>query len=172
MTNNSNFTLYITGIPATGKTTVAKELEKRLGMRYLEINTEVFEHGYYYGYDITRDSVIIDEDLLIPHLDSLLQLNSKNCLVGPLIPISSTISLVIILRTKVSELRFRLKERNYDEEKIEENIEAEIMNILYYDAIELFSENIVFEVQNNDNKLNETCTEIVSIIRQHHPSIL
>ena len=172
MTNNSVFTLYITGIPGTGKTTVAKELQKQLGLRYLEINTEVLEHGFFYGYDINRDSVIIDEELLIPHLDSLLQLNNLNCLVGPLISISSSISLIIVLRTKVSELRLRLKERNYDEKKIEENIEAEIMNILYYDAIELFPEKSVFEVQNNDNSLNETCAEILSIIRQHHPSVL
>ncbi|NHJ02101.1 MAG: AAA family ATPase [Candidatus Heimdallarchaeota archaeon] len=172
MQNTSDFTLYITGIPGTGKTTVAKELVKRLKMHYLEINTEVLEQGFYYGYDITRDSVIIDEELLIPHLEGLLKLSSRNCLVGPLIPLSKHISLIIILRTHIPNLRKRLEARNYNTNKIEENIEAEIMNILYYDAIEFFPENMIFEVQNNDCRLNETCDEVISIIRQHDPSVL
>ncbi|MFW9780112.1 MAG: AAA family ATPase, partial [Candidatus Heimdallarchaeota archaeon] len=63
--------VYITGVTGTGKTTVAERLTQLLNLPFVEINTIVLDEGYYLGYDITRDTVIIDEELLAPHLEML-----------------------------------------------------------------------------------------------------
>ena len=65
-----------------------------------------------------------------------------------------------------------MQSRNYPEEKIESNVEAEIMNIIFYDAIELFPGQKVIEVNNDDHSIDETCDQIISIVRQHHPSVI
>lgn len=164
--------IYITGVTGTGKTTIAKRLTERLFLNYLEINEIVLKKELFLGYDINRDSLIIDEDLLIPHLESIIDDTKRLCLVGGIIPLKTPFHLIIVLRCNVNNLRNRLQSRNYPEEKIESNVEAEIMNIIFYDAIELFPGQKVIEVNNDDHSIDETCDQIISIVRQHHPSVI
>ncbi|MFX0122524.1 MAG: adenylate kinase family protein [Candidatus Hodarchaeota archaeon] len=164
--------LYITGVTGTGKTSIAKELAEQLSLDYLEINTLVLEKGFYLGYDINRNSVIIDEELLISHIEPIIANKRRLCLVGGIIPLKDVFNLIIVLRCGVNILRQRLKSRNYPKDKIESNIEAEIMNVVYYEAIEFFPDQKVVEVYNDDFSVEETCSQIILIIRQHHPSIL
>ena len=118
---------------------MAKKLSKLLALNCLEVNTIVLEKGFYLGYDINRNSVIIDDDLLVPHLELTIANTDRLCLVGGIIPLKSSFDLIIVLRCHIEVLRQRLLARSYPEEKIEENIEAEIMNIIYYEANEFFS---------------------------------
>jgi adenylate kinase len=172
MDNFSSLQLYITGVTATGKTSVAKKLCDLLNLSYLEINSVVLEKGLFFGYDINRDSVIIDEELLTRELNAIITRNKRLCLAGSIIPLKYVFDLIIVLHCGINTLRERLSERNYSKEKIEENIEAEIMNIIYYDSIEFYCEKRVFEVYNDENSIEETCEKIISIIGQHHPGIL
>lgn len=172
MDNFSSLQLYITGVTATGKTSVAKKLCDLLNLSYLEINSVVLEKGLFFGYDINRDSVIIDEELLTRELNAIITRNNRLCLAGSIIPLKNVFDLIIVLHCGINTLRERLSERNYSKEKIEENIEAEIMNIIYYDSIEFYCEKRVFEVYNDENSIEETCEKIISIIGQHHPGIL
>ncbi len=171
MSHHPPFRIYITGVTGTGKTAVAKRLTQRLFLNYLEINEVVLEKEQFLGYDINRDSLIIDEDLLIPLLESVIADTKRLCLVGGMIPLKCAFNLIIVLRCHVNVLRKRLQGRNYPEEKIESNIEAEIMNIIYYDAIEFFPGQNVIEVNNDDHSIDETCDQIISVVRQHHPSV-
>ncbi|MFX0209647.1 MAG: AAA family ATPase [Candidatus Hodarchaeota archaeon] len=172
MSELSPLRLYITGVTGTGKTTVAQKLTQQLSLDYLEVNTLVLEKGFYLGYDINRDSVIIDDELLIPHIESIVADNKRLCLVGGIIPLKDVFELIIVLRCGIPILKQRLISRNYPKEKIESNLEAEIMNVVYYEAIEFFPEQKVVEVYNDENSIDETCNQISSIVRQHHPGIL
>jgi adenylate kinase len=162
--------VYITGVPGTGKTYVAKKLKNVLKCSYYEINDIVIENGFYLGYDINRDSLIIDEELLISHLESLIAKQNRICLVGGIIPMDIPFHVVIVLRCNVNVLRQRLAKRNYSKEKIEENVEAEIMNILYYDAMELITAKYIIEVTNDDHSIEETCNQILLKLKQHFSS--
>ncbi len=172
MSRLSSFRLYITGGTGTGKTSVAKKLTRILSLEYLELNTVVLEKGFYLGYDINRDSVIIDDDLIIAYLEKVIINKQRICLVGGIIPLKNIFDLIIVLRCRADILRLRLLSRNYPEEKIEANIEAEIMNVVYYEAIEFFSDQKVIEVNNDEYSIDITCDQIVSKVRQHHPSVL
>ena len=91
------FRIYITGVTGTGKTTVAKRLTQLLFLNYLEINEVVLEKELILGYDINRDSLIIDEDLLIPLLESMIADTKRLCLVGGMIPLKGPFNLIIVL---------------------------------------------------------------------------
>jgi adenylate kinase len=167
MSDLSPLRLYITGVTGTGKTAVAEKLTQQLSLDYLEVNNLVLEEGFYLGYDINRDSVIIDDELLIPHIESIITDNKRFCLVGGIIPLKDVFELIIVLRCGIPILKQRLISRNYPEDKIESNLEAEIMNVVYYEAIEFFPEHKVVEVYNDESSINETCNQISSIVRQH-----
>jgi adenylate kinase len=159
--------VYLTGVPGTGKTTVAERLAQLLALPYFEINTIVLEKGFYLGYDITRDTVIIDEELLAPHLEMLVTEQSRICLVGGILSLRVPFDLIIVLHCQVPVLRDRLQARNYSSAKIEANIEAEIMNVLYYDALELLSAKHIIEVSTGYSSVDETCQQIISLGLQH-----
>jgi len=61
-------------------------------------------------------------------------------------------------------LRRRLASRKYSEKKIETNIEAEIMNIIYYETVEGFPAEKVIEITNDNRNVENTCNEIISVI--------
>ncbi len=159
--------IYITGVPATGKTSIAKELSQQLSLCYFEINDIVIEHNFTLGYDINRDTLIIDDELIIPHLESLFNKHERICLVGSLFPLKTKVDIIFIIHCAIPVLRQRLRERNYSDEKIEANVEAEIMNLIYYDASEFFPQRIIYEITNNFDTVNKTCDQIILIIQEH-----
>ena len=149
MKRNKTCRVYITGTPGTGKTSIAKILVKELDLLYIEINELVLNEGYFIGYDVDRDTVIIDDDLLIPVIEDILETNPRICLVGGVLPLKDLFDIIYVIRCRADILRERLKSRNYTEEKIEANIEAEIMDIVFLEMIDNFPSNKIMSVSND-----------------------
>jgi len=171
MVEKNSLILYITGVPGTGKTSIAKHLSQKLALKYLEINDTVKKNGLYYGYDINRDTLIVDDELLIKRLKQEISLNKRMCIAGGIIFENLSFDIIIVLHSSIPKLRRRLEARRYDKEKIESNIESEIMNVLYYELLEFNSSDIIHEVMNDNRTVEETCVEILSIIKKHRFSI-
>lgn len=57
-----------------------------------------------------------------------------------------------MLRAKPSTLYDRLKERNYPEAKLQENLDAEIMEVLLAEAQEAYDKEIVVELHSNESE--------------------
>ncbi|MHA1993493.1 MAG: adenylate kinase family protein [Candidatus Hodarchaeales archaeon] len=168
MSDSSVLRIYITGTPGTGKTIIAKNLSYNLDLDFLEINDLIIEEGLYLGYDIDRDTLIVDDELLTQNLFKKLKANKKICISSGMVLLGLPIDYIIILHTSISILRKRLESRDYSNEKIESNLEAEIMNILFYEFSEFYPQDIMFEIQNDDRNIEDTCNEIISIIGKHH----
>ena len=164
--------IYITGTPGTGKTSIAECLAKKMRVEFIEVNTLVIQEGLYIGYDINRDTLIIDDELLGKRMSKILQSNGGVCVSGGVVIPGLPFDQIIILHSSIPTLRDRLKERGYSKEKIESNIEAEIMNVLYYEMTENYKIDQIFEVSNDNQSIEETCKQIQSIIREHHLGIL
>ena len=58
--------------------------------------------------------------------------------------------MVVVLRTDSTKIYDRLKDRNYPETKLQENLDSEIMGILLEEARESYDEEIVAELQSNE----------------------
>ena len=74
------------------------------------------------------------------------------------------LDLVIILRCDPSILRDRLTLRNYSEEKMAENLEAEALNIIYGEAMEYISKERIFQLDTTYSQPQENADKLMDFI--------
>ncbi|MHA1243747.1 MAG: adenylate kinase family protein [Candidatus Heimdallarchaeota archaeon] len=130
---NHNFpqVIIISGTPGVGKTSVSIELQKQ-GYSILNLNDFIINSGLYFGYDYSRESVIIDDEILIEKLtEEFAQIKGILFVEGhtaELVP-NDFVSNIFVIRCNPSILRTRLQaSRKYTRDKIEDNVQAEIMD--------------------------------------------
>lgn len=154
----------IGGSPGTGKTTITKYLSNEYEI--IELSQFILENGLYLGYDWKKDSIIIDNEALQLELMKLPRERST-IIEGhaiDLIP-RTMVTYCIILRLNPGVMRQRLSDRGYSENKIEENIEAEIMEICYWDAVDAFGEERVKMLDTTNISIDTLVTEVKSIFK-------
>jgi adenylate kinase len=121
--------IALTGTPGTGKTTIAKILTGRYGLKVVDLNEVVRTHRYYTGWDEQRECLIVDLEALRAHqfLDDLVFEGH----LSHVLPVDR----VIVLRTNPVALRSRLQKKAFSEKKINENVEAEILDSILIEAL-------------------------------------
>jgi len=124
----------LTGTPGTGKTSTAKEIEgfEIVDLREFALENNIGEKKEELEIDVSelRDafeaSTKTDKDLLFEgHFAHYLSAD-----------------LCIVLRCEPEELRKRLNGRGYSDDKIEENVEAEKIDLTLQEAVEI-QENVL-----------------------------
>ena len=143
--------IIITGTPGAGKTSHSELLAQNIpSFRHLSINAFVKERGCHEGWDEGAQSWIVDEDALLDGLEQDLIRETGGYIIDwhacDLFP-KAWIDLVIVLRTSTEKLYDRLKTRGYGEAKLQENIDAEIMEVILNEARESYDERIVVELR-------------------------
>ncbi len=158
--------IVVTGTPGTGKTSVARELARRLGALHIDLSKYVIEEGLYIDYDVERASFIIDEEKVIDRIKELISKHDNIVIdthYGEIAP-PELVDKVIVLRTDPEELEKRLLEKGWWWEKIRENIEAEILSVCTHNAIEVFGEEKVYEVDTTGKTIEQVLEEIMEIL--------
>ncbi|MCJ7818076.1 MAG: adenylate kinase family protein [Candidatus Thorarchaeota archaeon] len=145
--------ILIGGTPGTGKTKVAKVLGSRLSIAVFALGELADKSGCISAQDKARDTGIIDEDCLVEAIIDLVDDKSKRFVIEghyiDLVP-SSSVQWVFILRTHPETLTARLTERGYNEEKVKENVEAEVLGVCQLDALDAFGEERVLEIDTSE----------------------
>ena len=57
----------------------------------------------------------------------------------------------MVLRAETAQLHDRLKSRDYSEKKVQENLDAEIMEVVLSEARESYDEEIVVALESNED---------------------
>ena len=123
----------LTGTPGTGKTTVGDLLSTQ---GYLVIHLTDIEKKCVVGMDTKRGCHIYDIKLLDQYLHTdPLVVQKDVCIVeGHLSHLLSDVSNIIILRCHPDALKKRLESKGYTSLKIQENLEAEALDIILCDT--------------------------------------
>ena len=140
--------IIVTGTPGTGKTTISKFICKKFNYKYIDVNRLIKKHNLRDGYDKKRRCYIIDEKklcrILIKEINNQKNSATKQNFCG--IVIDSHLShylpkeyveLCIVVKCNLKTLEQRLKKRRYNKGKIRDNIDCEIFDICYHEAVEI-----------------------------------
>lgn len=166
--------IIITGTPGVGKTTHSELLAQKTGLKYLSINQIAKERDCHESYDDELKTWIVDEDkvhcpspstaplhpapaltALPPQLLDALEpdVQRGGCILDwhacDLFP-KSWIDLVVVVRCDSTALYDRLAARGYGPRKLEQNMDAEIMQVLLEEARGAYDEEIVVELRSDE----------------------
>ncbi len=134
--------IIVTGTPSTGKTTLAKEVAQKYGFKRLDVNALIKKYVLREKYDTKNKCWIVDENKFTSVLEKIVKEKRKN---KEKIVIDSHLShylsprfvdICLVTRCDLEELYRRLKKKQYPKNKIEENMECEIMEICLQEAYE------------------------------------
>ena len=133
-------------------------MQEQLGMKHIATGEVIAQHKCYDGHDDKLDTHILDEDKLLDILEPMFQqyqqqetgivLDFHVCEIFP----ERWFDLVLVLRTQTEILFDRLQARHYSEQKRDQNMQSEIMQVVLEEAREAYDKNIVHEVQSNTLK--------------------
>ncbi|XP_073312429.1 adenylate kinase isoenzyme 6 homolog [Primulina huaijiensis] len=142
--------ILITGTPGTGKTTTSAALAEGIKFRHINIGDLVKEKNLHDGWDDQFDCYIINEDLVCDELEDLMEeggniVDHHGCDFFP----ERWFDRVVVLQTENSVLYDRLTKRGYTGQKLSNNIECEIFQILLEEAKESYSEGIVVALRSD-----------------------
>ncbi|KAL0219612.1 hypothetical protein P9112_005265 [Eukaryota sp. TZLM1-RC] len=136
--------ILITGVPGTGKTTVANLISENTGLTYFNVGDFVREHQLHEGWDEEFATYILNEDALLTEMTPLIE--NKGLVVefhSPAVFPEDWFDLVIVLTCINDVLYPRLEARGYNEDKIQDNIESEIMEVVLDEARECFEDKVI-----------------------------
>ena len=151
----------ITGTPGTGKSKVSEELALR-GHTVVHITDTVAP--YVSGNDVERDARIIDVDRwaaeFVP-VDGFVEGH-----IAHLLPCDR----IVVLRCRPDVLKNRLSSRNYREEKILENSDAEALDVCLIETVEEFKPYQILELDTTVHDIPYCADRIERFVKGDIPS--
>ena len=164
--------ILITGTPGTGKTTLSRLLEDAMnneyGIKYTHIplGEWINEKKLYKHWNEEFNVPEFDEDLICDELEPMVPHG------GMIVDFHSSaffpqhwFKYVVLLRVENTQLYDRLAERGYEQKKITENIECEIMEVTHDEVEEAYRpEQIMERVNNVTEDMNTILDELKSLL--------
>ncbi len=148
--------IALTGTPGTGKTSTAEELRK-MGYRVLSVNDLAEELGCILGEE--EGCKVVDVDALAERVREVLE--GRVVLEGHLSHLLSP-DLIVVLRCNPIVLKERLEGKGWSEEKVLENVEAELIDSILVEALETGKE--VYEIDTTDLSPKEVAKIVDGIV--------
>ncbi|MCL7476100.1 MAG: adenylate kinase family protein [ANME-2 cluster archaeon] len=136
--------IALTGTPGTGKTSICALLEQHY--RIIDLNALIIGEGLHAGKDEQRGSFEADMEALQARVDELVADRTATVIIeGHLSHLLTGIDGLIVLRTRPCVLAQRLENRGYPPQKVQENMEAEALDVILVEAVERYER--VYELE-------------------------
>lgn len=155
----------LTGTPGTGKTSVSNIL-KQNGLEVIDLNKISQEQGFIVKRDKKRNSNIVDIDKLNRFIRDKYSSIDLIFIEGHLSHLLKCVDKIIVLRCHPEKLRKNLGSRNWNINKIKENVEAEILDIILCEAVDLHSADNIFEIDVTDESIEDIFLIILDIVKK------
>ncbi|KAJ1734995.1 factor activating pos9 [Coemansia biformis] len=142
--------ILVTGTPGTGKTTTAEMVALAAGLEKVTVGELVKERVLHDGYNDEFDTYWLNEDKVVDEMESMVAgggmcVDFHTCGFFP----ERWFDLVVVLRAETDKIYDRLEGRGYKPNKIQENIECEIMQVVLEEARESYKAEIIMELPSN-----------------------
>jgi len=157
--------VFVTGTPGVGKTVLAKKLANELGLRFVDLGKVVKLRRLYSGYDRSRRSYVVSEELVRRDWARIVRdgaVVSTHFLVKGLFLGPGTVG--VVLRLDPVVLWRRLRARGWSRSKAWENVESELLDICYFDAVRVLGRRRVFEIDTTGKSRLRTFREVIGLV--------
>ncbi|QDA32379.1 kinase [Thermococcus indicus] len=151
--------IAVTGTPGVGKTTVSRLLSEKLGYEYVGVKEFAREKGI--G-EMVGDELEIDVDELAEAM--LREFHGRDVVIDGHLSHFVPADVVIVLRADPRLVAERLMERGYSREKLAENVEAELVDVILVEALEE-NENVL-EIDTTGKTPGEVVEEISELLER------
>ena len=165
--------VVIAGVPGTGKTTLAKKVAERLECTIICVSELAMREEITVERDTERNTDVVDLPRLKKRVKEEVHTSEGTVIVEghyayDVVP-ENLVSHTIVLRRAPWKLEDELRERGYSEAKIQENVEAELLDVVLIEAIEALGFDTVCEVDTTNRSPGETVYDIVGILKGTRP---
>ena len=158
--------MAITGTPGVGKSTVSKYLrdklrEKGITVEHVDLTEVVKRNKLYIEKDEYMDSYVVDFQKLREYLKNIE--GDVVILDGHISHLLDDIDYIVVLRCNPQVIMERLKRRGYSEEKIRENVGAEILDVSLVESLERWRNDSipVYEIDTTNRSIDTIVNEII-----------
>jgi adenylate kinase len=158
------------GTPCVGKTAVSLQLAKELKAVHVDLGKLVTDEKLSSGKDKKRGTLIADRTKLAARVRQVIEENAakKDIIIdghyATDVVDSETVAKVFVLRRHPDELRQVMTEREWQEQKIRENLAAEILDVCLFDAIKAVGDEKVCEIDVTSKSIEEVAHEILQVL--------
>jgi len=121
--------IAITGTPGTGKTATAKRLARLLNFNCVGLNKLIKQKKLYSSFDKKRKSYVVDVKKF-----NKLKIKDDSIVDSHLSHFLKSVNVIFVLRCAPSALEKRLAKKKWNKDKIQENVEAELIGIVASEA--------------------------------------
>lgn len=160
--------ILLTGVPGVGKSTVADMLAERLGGDHIDLSDLAEQMGFITGWDEKRETAIADIDRLRQQVTLISDASERPVIVeghfAADVVIPAAELLIFVLRKAPWRLKEDLEARGYGEEKVSENVEAELLDVCLVDSLEVHDSERICEVDTTDRPPEDVVEEILSVV--------
>jgi adenylate kinase len=151
----ARFTIAVSGTPGTGKSVFARALARKLDAQLIDLNA-LIKRNKLFKLDI--DGVRIANLRKMRDEFAKIMKNSNSSIVAEgllahMLP-TKLLTHVIVLRTRPRILKKRLKARKYSNAKLRDNLEAEALSIILWEAVQMHGEAKVYEIDTTGIKVS------------------
>jgi adenylate kinase len=134
--------ILITGTPAVGKTTTAKELTAKLDAQYINLTDYAKTNHLTQGEDKQRKTIIINEEKMRTKLaETISSTNKANIIIdghyAAAVTPTELVTKVFVLRRNPKELKAFMEKCGFEGAKLWENLSAEILDVCLIEAVQM-----------------------------------
>jgi adenylate kinase len=161
--------ILITGTPCVGKTSIARILASRLNALCASLSELAIHENLILGKDKERNSIIIDEEKMSDRIQEIIEnCKEENVVIDGhyaacIVP-ERLVTHIIVLRRDPVELRKFMQKCGFSGRKLWENLASEILDVCLVDALSVYEEGKVCELNITGKSVGEAVKEVLDIL--------
>jgi adenylate kinase len=161
--------ILVTGTPCVGKTSVARLLAPKLNAFYVNLTELALHENLVSSKDKERGSIIVDENHMRRKIREIVEKCDKSEIIVDghyavsVVPKKLTTH-VFVLRRDPVELRKLMEQCGFSGRKLWENLASEILDICLCDALNVYENGKVCELDVSGKSVEETVNEILNVL--------